>query len=151
MTIGVEKRRKRILVESNPCAEAPAAGRWSSLRARIVERWGPIAPHGIATVALYLVFVLLARLIFFGRVQPSTLLYLMLGLAALLFIGMIAALIGTLWRALRALNDRQIGDGWRPILLTTLGAGLALLTLPRLFSKDVLSYLVYGGRMGRTG
>ncbi len=151
MTIGVEKRRKRILVESNPRAEAPAAGRWSSLRARIVERWGPIAPHGIATVALYLVFVLLARLIFFGRVQPSTLLYLMLGLAALLFIGMIAALIGTLWRALRALNDRQIGDGWRPILLTTLGAGLALLTLPRLFSKDVLSYLVYGRAYGAYG
>lgn len=121
------------------------------MRARIVARWGPIAPHGIATVILYVIFTLLARAISFGRVQRSLLLYLVIGLVAIIFLAMIALLIRTLWVALRDLSGRTLADGWRAIGLATLGAGLALVTLPRLFSKDVLSYLVYGRAFGAYG
>jgi len=60
-------------------------------------------------------------------------------------------MVRTLWQALRTLSTIQIADGWKPILLATLGAGAALVTLPRLFSKDVLSYLVYGRAFGAYG
>jgi len=123
----------------------------AAMRARLVARWGPIAPHGIATVTLYVIFALLARAISFGRVQRSLLLYLMIGLAALVFLAMLALLMRTLWVALRDLSGQTIVGGWRTIGLTTLGAGLALVTLPRLFSKDVLSYLVYGRIFGAYG
>ncbi len=151
MTVGVEKRRKRVLVEPIAIAEEPAPRRLTTLRARISERWGPIAPHAIATVTLYVLFAMLARLIFFGRVQVSPLLYVMIGLAMVIFLGMIAVMVRTLWQALRTLSTIQIADGWKPILLATLGAGAALVTLPRLFSKDVLSYLVYGRAFGAYG
>lgn len=151
MTVGVEKRRKRVLVEPIAIAEEPAPRRLTTLRARIIERWGPIAPHAIATVTLYVLFAVLARLIFFGRVQVSSLLYVMIGLAMIIFLGMIAVMVRTLWQALRTLSTMQIADGWKPILLATLGAGAALVTLPRLFSKDVLSYLVYGRAFGAYG
>ena len=63
MTVGVEKRRKRVLIEPITVTEEPASRRLTTLRARISERWGPIAPHAIATVALYILFAVLARLI----------------------------------------------------------------------------------------
>lgn len=141
---GQQRARSELHLE----ADAVAPSRWSALRAGIVARWGPIAPYAIALTAIYLLFALLARMISFGRVQRSVLLYLMIGLASLLFIAMVAVMIGALWQALRALSGRRDPDGWRPILLGALGAGLALLTLPRLFSKDVLSYLVYGRAFG---
>lgn len=151
MTVGVEKRRKDILVEPIAIAEEPAPRHLTTLRARITERWGPIAPHAIGTVALYILFTILARLISFGRVQASPLLYVTIGLAIVIFLGMIAVMVRTLWQALRSLSTEQIADGWKPILLAALGAGGALVTLPRLFSKDVLSYLVYGRAFGAYG
>ncbi|HEY8596794.1 MAG TPA: hypothetical protein VIL85_00110, partial [Thermomicrobiales bacterium] len=135
MTVGVEKRRKRVLIEPIAITEEPVPRRLTTLRARISERWGPIAPHAIATVALYVLFAVLARLIVFGRVQVSPLLYAMIGLAMILFLGMIAVMVRTLWQALRTLSTERIPDGWKPILLATMGAGGALVTLPRLFSK----------------
>jgi len=151
MTVGVEKRRKRAPAKPIAIAEESAPRRLSTLRTRISERWGPIAPYAIATVILYIIFTVLARLIVFGRVQVSSLLYAMIGLAMVLFLGMIAVLVGTLWQALRTLSTERIPDGWKPILLATMGAGAALATLPRLFSKDVLSYLVYGRAFGAYG
>lgn len=122
-----------------------------ALRRWLVARWGPIAPHGVALVGLYLVFVLLARVISFGRVERSASLYLLIGLAITLFIAMIAGFFWAFWGALRDTARLTRPDGWRPVLLATLGAGLCLLTLPRLFSKDVLSYLVYGRAFGAYG
>lgn len=127
---------------------SPTVGHWQALRASLVEHWGPIAPYGLATFILYLCFVVLARLLTFGRVQRSFLLYLLVALAGVLFVVMIALFVRTLWLALRGLCRYQDTNGWRAILLTTFGAGAALVTLPRLFSKDVLSYLVYGQAFG---
>lgn len=148
-----EASRRRQVARSEPLIEADdtAPGRWSTLRAALVERWGPIAPYALATTMIYTIFAILARLITFGRVQRSILLYIMIGLASLIFIVMIAVMVRALWQALRALSDRRESGGLRPILLGTLGAGVALLTLPRLFSKDVLSYLVYGRAFGAYG
>ena len=149
MAIGIEERRARVRGKGR---EQGATGRGlAALRARIVARWGPIAPHAVATVTLYVIFALLARAISFGRVQRSFLLYLLIGLAAIVFLAMIGLLVRTLWVALRDLSGQTIVGGWRAIGLATLGAGLALVTLPRLFSKDVLSYLVYGRAFGAYG
>jgi hypothetical protein len=153
VTIGVDGRKVGLPADGDAgpaSAGAPRAGarQLALLRRWLVDRWGPIAPHGLATVGLYLVFTLLARLISFGRVERSTLLYLVVALAAVLFIAMIVVLVWALWRALRDTTGQVASGGWRPILLTALGAGLCLLTLPRLFSKDVLSYLVYGRAFG---
>ncbi len=145
--------RQRADSEAGAEAESDsrAGGHLGDWRMSVVARWGPIAPFAIATTLLYTVFALLARVIVFGRVQRSPLLYLMVGLAALIFIGMIAVMVRALWQALRALSGAQDPQGWRPILLGAAGAGLALLTFPRLFSKDVLSYLVYGRAFGAYG
>jgi len=149
VAIGIEERRARVRGKGR---EQGATGRGlAALRARIVARWGPIAPHAVATVTLYVIFALLARAISFGRVQRSFLLYLLIGLAAIVFLAMIGLLVRTLWVALRDLSGQTIVGGWRAIGLATLGAGLALVTLPRLFSKDVLSYLVYGRAFGAYG
>ncbi len=149
MVIGIEELRARVRGKGR---EQGATGRGlAALRARIVARWGPIAPHAVATVTLYVIFALLARAISFGRVQRSFLLYLLIGLAAIVFLAMIGLLVRTLWVALRDLSGQTIVGGWRAIGLATLGAGLALVTLPRLFSKDVLSYLVYGRAFGAYG
>jgi hypothetical protein len=149
-------RRGRALPRTaNPAVTGGAArrggGHLARVRRRIVARWGPIAPHGFATVGLYLVFAVLARIVSFGRVERNALLYVTVGLAMALFVAMVGLLVRALWVALRATSGREVPGGWRPILLTTLGAGLALLTLPRLFSKDVLSYLVYGRAFGAYG
>lgn len=149
VAIGIKEHRARARDNEAEGTGTPRV--WIGLRARIATRWGPIAPYGLATVILYCFFALLARLIFFGRVQRSLVLYLLIGLAALLFIAMIALLLRTLWLALRDLSGQTIIGGWRPIGLTTLGAGLCLVTLPRLFSKDVLSYLAYGRAFGAYG
>ncbi len=143
--VGMEKKRPTT---SGHRQQTQAEGHWQTFRAGIVARWGPIAPYALATTMLYLIFVLLARVITFGRVQPGFLLYAGIGVAMFLFVAMIATLVRTLWQTLRALSDHQLRDGWRPILLSTFGSGLALVTLPRLFSKDVLSYLVYGRAFG---
>jgi len=129
----------------------PRDRRMQAVRRRLVDRWGIIAPHSLVLVGLYLLFALLARALTFGRVQRSALLYALIALAGLLFVGMIVAFAWTLWRALRELGGREARDGWRPILAGAFGAGLCLLTLPRLFSKDVLSYLVYGRAFGAYG
>jgi hypothetical protein len=153
VTIGVEGRKVGLPADGDAGPAIDGAGRRSErqlvlFRRWLVDHWGPIAPHGLATVGLYLIFTLLARLISFGRVERSTLLYLVVALAAVLFIAMIVILVWTLWRALRDTASLTAAGGWRPILLAALGAGLCLLTLPRLFSKDVLSYLVYGRAFG---
>lgn len=149
MTIGIEEHRTRARDEAGEATDTPRG--WVGLRARLVARWGPIAPHGLITVGLYAIFTLLARAIFFGRVQRSVVLYLLMGLAALTFIAMIALFVCALWLALRDLSGQRVAGGWRAIGATTLGAGLALVTLPRLFSKDVLSYLAYGRAFGAYG
>src|SRR5262249_36629692 len=79
------------------------------------------------------------------------LLYLMMGLAIVLFIAMVITFLWALWRALRDTAGLALADGWRPILLATLGAGLCLLTLPRLFSTGGLSSLVYRRALGAYG
>ena len=151
MTSEASNSRQRARSESFPDADGVVPSRWSAIRDGIIDRWGPIAPYAIATTILHTIFVLLARVITFGRVQQSTLLYVMISLASLIFIVMVAVMVRALWQALRALSESSEPTGWRPILLGALGAGLALLTLPRLFSKDVLSYLVYGRAFGAYG
>ena len=149
MAIGIGEGRTRV--RENERQRGARRRGLAAMRARIVARWGPIAPHGLATLTLYVIFALLARAITFGRVQRSLLLYLLVGLAAIVFLAMIALLIRTLWAALRDLSGQMVGGGWRTVGFTTLGAGLALVTLPRLFSKDVLSYLAYGRAYGAYG
>ncbi len=149
MAIGIGESRTQV--RDNGQQGNATRRELASMRARLVVRWGPIAPHGVATVTLYVIFALLARAITFGRVQRNLLLYLLIGLAAIVFLAMIAFLVRALWVALRDLSGQTIAGGWRTIGLTTLGAGLALVTLPRLFSKDVLSYLVYGRAFGAYG
>lgn len=131
-----------------------AAGGWRArpLRAfgrRLAARWGPLAPHAVATIACYGLFALLARLITFGRVERSVALYAGIAVAGVVFVLMVGLLARGLWLALRAADGLAAqgapgGAAFGPILVGTLGAGLWLLTVPRLFSKDVLSYLVYG-------
>lgn len=119
--------------------------RWLSLR------YGPVVPHGISLVGIYAVFVALAHLISFGRVQRSGLLTASVAFVSLLFVAMIGLFTWSLWTALRDTYGRRLPGALRQILLFTLGASLCLVALPRLFSKDVLSYLVYGRAFGAYG
>lgn len=142
-----------------PLARPPAparrrARRWAS--ARVLRRWlarryGPLAPHGVSLVGLYALFVALSYAISFGRVERSALLTAAVVFVSLLFVLMIALFVWTLWGALRDTCGRTIPGGRRQILLFALAASLCLLLLPRLFSKDVLSYLVYGRAFGAYG
>lgn len=143
--IGVDDRRA--------AGGGEVAGLWGgrplrAWRRGLTARWGMLAPHGVLLVALYWWFALLARLITFGRVERSTALYVALALAAATFLIMVGVFVRALWLALRAMAGVTVADGWRPLLLATGGAGLSLLTLPRLFSKDIFSYLVYGRAFG---
>ncbi|MDP9373930.1 MAG: hypothetical protein M3Q65_16035, partial [Chloroflexota bacterium] len=113
--------------------------------------YGPLAPHGAAFVGLYALFTGLAHAISFGRVERSPALVVAVTLIVLLFLAMIGLFVLTLWTALRDMSGRDLPDGRRQILFFTAGAGLCLLLLPRLFSKDVLSYLVYGQMHGAYG
>lgn len=116
-----------------------------------MARWGRLPVYGAGLVASYALFALLARLIAFGRVEPSTLLYVVITVVGIIFALMVALLTWVLWVALRGTCDLADPAARRFILLATLGAGLCLLTIPRLFSKDVLSYLVYGQAFGVYG
>ncbi len=146
--IGIEGRANAPLVEANEGWRGqPSPSLWR----RSAERWGPLAPHALLTVTCYAIFALIARGITFGRVQRNATLYLAIGAAAFVFVAMIAILACTLWVALRDATRLTDPTAWRPILLATCGAGLSLLTLPRLFSKDALSYLVYGQAFGVYG
>jgi hypothetical protein len=117
----------------------------------LIDRWGPIAPHGVTLVGLYLLFVLLARVASIGRVERDLALYIVVVVIALAFLVICATFVCGLWSALRQTATLDAPDGWRPILLATLGAGLCLLSFPRLISKDMLSYLVYGRAFGTYG
>lgn len=146
--IGIERRAAAAPVEA---ARTGRPRPFGSLHRRVAARWGALAAYGLAVVACYGLFALLARLISFGRVEPGIGLYAAIGAAGVTFALTVALLARTLWVALRgtvALRDRA---ALRPILLATLAAGGWLLTLPRLFSKDVLSYLVYGQAYGVYG
>jgi hypothetical protein len=146
--IGIERHM------AAPAAEAAGAGDGGAIPAlyrRAAERWGRLAAYGGLTVACYALFALLARLISFGRVEPGILLYLAVMGAGAIFVAMIALLARTLWVALRGTADLADPAARRTILLTALAAGLCLITVPRLFSKDVLSYLVYGQAFGVYG
>ena len=137
-----------------PAAEAGEGGRVGGFRAlyrRAADRWGRLAAYGGLTVACYALFALLARLISFGRVEPGFTLYLAITAAGFTVAGMVALLARTLWVALRGTADLTDPNARRTILLTALIAGICLITVPRLFSKDVLSYLVYGQAFGVYG
>lgn len=114
-------------------------------------RYGPLAPHGVRLIMSYAIFVGLAHLISFGRMERNWLLTVTIVFVAALFLGMIGLFVWTLWRALRATYGFALPNGRRQILLFTFGASAWLLLLPRLFSKDVLSYLVYGRAFGAYG
>jgi hypothetical protein len=148
MVVGAEQRVRPV-----PFVPAPRRRLYwlAVLRRWLGLRYGPVAPHGVLLVVLYALFALLARLISFGRVQRSTALMIIIGLVIALFLLMVGLFVRALWAALRATCGRVLPGSLRTILLATLGAGLCLVTLPRLFSKDVLSYLVYGRAFGAYG
>lgn len=125
-------------------------------RVRVFQRWmalrfGPLGLHGVVLVALYATFMILAYLLSFGRVQPGRALIAGVILAGLLFLSIIAALMSALWRALCDTSGRVLPGTLRQVLLFTAVAGLILVFLPRLFSKDVLSYIMYGRAFGAYG
>lgn len=121
------------------------------LRRWLARRYGRLAPHGAALVLLYATFIGFAQLLSFGRVERGVALMVGVALAGLLFLGMIAVLVLTLWHALRDTVGRSLPDGWRSILVFTALVGGLLLFLPRLFSKDVFSYIMYGRAFGAYG
>jgi len=139
--IGIERHRAAPAVEATG---ERGGGALRTLYRRGADRWGRLAAYGGLTVACYVLFALLARLISFGRVEPGTLLYLAIFAAGVVFVAMVALLARTLWVALRGTAGLADPHAQRTILLTALVAGICLITVPRLFSKDVLSYLVYG-------
>src|SRR5438045_3187899 len=152
-TLPAVLERDAARVEGRPRPEAPVAPagprrRWRGVR--VLRRWlrwryGRIAPHGVSLVGLYAVFIALAHLLSFGRVERSLLLTLVVGFVSLVFLAMIALFAWTLWGALRdTVGWTASAHGRRQILLFTAAAGLLLVLLPRLFSKDVLSYIMYG-------
>ncbi|MGN6755644.1 MAG: hypothetical protein ACTHMJ_04555 [Thermomicrobiales bacterium] len=148
MVVGAEQRVQPASFEQAPGRRLYWLTVW---RRWLALRFGPVAPHGVLLVALYAMFALLARLISFGRVQRSTALVVIVVLVAALFVVMVGLFVRALWAALRGTCGRELPGSLRPILAATLGAGLCLVTLPRLFSKDVLSYLVYGRAFGAYG
>lgn len=146
--IGIERHRAAPAVEATG---ERGGGALRTLYRRGADRWGRLAAYGGLTVACYVLFALLARLISFGRVEPGTLLYLAIFAAGVVFVAMVALLARTLWVALRGTAGLADPHAQRTILLTALVAGICLITVPRLFSKDVLSYLVYGQAFGVYG
>lgn len=95
--------------------------------------------------------MLLAYALSFGRVQPGRALIAGVIVAGMLFLAMIAALMGALWRALSGTSGKVQPGALRQIVICTAAAGLILVFLPRLFSKDVLSYIMYGRAFGAYG
>ena len=136
-----------------PAKTARPQRRWpfQATYERAAARWGQLTVHAALLVACYVLFAVLARLISFGRVEQSTALFLAILGVGVLFALMVVLLTSLLWLALRGTVGLSDPAARRTILLATLGAGLCLLTLPRLFSKDVLSYLVYGQAFGVYG
>ncbi len=120
--IGIEGRANAPLIEAT---EGWRGRPTPTLWWRIAERWGPLAPHALVTVTCYAIFALIARGISFGRVQRSTLLYLAIAAAAVIFVVMIAILARALWVALRGVSGLADPAALRTILLATCGAGSA--------------------------
>jgi hypothetical protein len=146
--IGIERHLAAPAVER---AGRRGGGSLGALYRRATRRWGRLATYGGLTVACYALFALLAHLIDFGRVEPGTTLYLKIAGSGITFFAMMVLLARALWVALRGTAEFTCPHARRTILLTTLAAGGFLLTLPRLFSKDVFSYLVYGQAFGVYG
>lgn len=142
------------LKTANPPAPTAARGRWRGLRVLrrwLARRYGPLAPYGFGLVGLYTLFLALAEVLSFGRAERSWALLIATGVAAALFLAMIGLFVWNLWSALRAMADRDLAGALRQIVLFAGLAGLLLLFLPRLFSKDVLSYIMYGRAFGAYG